>query len=153
MQRRGEHQVVIALNGCRALNGHPHNDLGVPFMPFVVQALFGALEQRIDSSGKTFWVCSNRMEKTPGGGDSFPVAHFDQATWQIRDRETGAMKAVSTAHVAGVLYSQVSAEITALPVGDDFVFVQNPHGPDATELFKFCRAGVWVRDGAFLKRL
>ena len=152
MRVRGENAVVIALNGCRALNGNPHDDIGVPILPFIVQTLFGASEQQIDQAGNIFWMRSNRKEKTAKSGVSFPFGHFDQSTWQLKNN-AGIMETVSTIHIAGVLYSQVSADLTAMPLGSDFLFVQNPCGPEAKELFRFCGRGVWVREGDSLKRL
>ena len=153
MNAHGPNFVVIAVNGCRALNGHPHNDPGIPFLPFVAQALFGATEQRMYSDGRVVWICASRMNKTPEDTKSFPVGHFTDRIWTTKDRKTGAEICVPTTHIAGVVYSQSSADHTAVPLGDDFVFIQNPHGPDATELFRFCKGGRWVREGDALRRL
>ena len=152
MQRPGNYYAVIAVNGCRALNGHPHNNPGLPFLPFVGQALFGAVEQRVNQAGQTVWTTSDRMRKSPADGASFPVGHFSKPTWETKNPKTKAKVTVSTTHIAGVLYSQVSAEDTAPPLGYDFVYFQNPHGPDATPIFKFCQGGVWIKEGQELIR-
>ena len=150
---RGKHLVVIALNGCRALNGHPHNDPGVPLTPLVARTLFGATEQRINASGVKFWLCADRAVKDPNSSDSsFPVGHFTRPTWEVKDAKTGTKREAPLGSIAGVLYSQVCASHTAPPLGYDLVFVQNPYGPDATGLFSFCKGGVWVQENAMIGR-
>jgi hypothetical protein len=138
------HWVVIAVNGRRAIRDWPHEDSGVPFVPLVAKMVFGLPEERIDQSGRRFWPLCNRITK---GGLSFPIAHFDQPTWH-GERE-GKSCECDLRQIAGILYSATSVWDTARPLGEDFIFAQNPHGPDATQLFSFCKRGVWVRQNDY----
>jgi hypothetical protein len=139
MNHHGSHWVVIAVNGHRAINDWPHEAPGVPFLPFVVRALFGAAEDHIDQNGNMFWVQKDRITKDGKKSEaSFPIGHFNQPKWLVR-------READMRGIAGVLYSAVSVLDTAWELGDDFLFVQNPNGPDVTGLFSFCKRGVWDR--------
>ena len=66
MERHGQHAIVIALNGCRAFNGHPHGDIASPFVPPIARLLFGAIDQLVDRDGRVVSVLSDRA--TAGQG-------------------------------------------------------------------------------------
>jgi hypothetical protein len=136
----GDSCVVIALNGNRAINGHPHDDVPIA-VPFVVRAVFGLVDEWINEGAGIFWRQSAAMQK---GERTFPVGHFDQGQWRDPSK--------SVRHIAGVLFSKATAWHTAGQPGDDFLFVQNPHGPDLTKLFRFCPRGVWIRDHETIRK-
>ena len=115
---------IIALNGHRALNGYPH-DL-IPLNPsFVVRTLFGMGSQFLTQSGGKYFKYT---EKTQHGA---PIAHFSNP---------------ENKNIAGVLYSASHIGQTALPLGHDFAFIQNPYAPDIRNFFNFCKKGIWIRE-------
>jgi hypothetical protein len=140
MGKSGLHCVVLAVNGWRANNGWTPN---IPEMgpPQICRALFGAVENRIAQGGQQFWVQDRQMGKDRTvASASFPLGHFDEPTWPVDGRP------VSIRQIAGVLYSSTCVWNSAEQPGDDYIYVQNPHGPDLTATFGFCRQGVWVRE-------
>ncbi len=144
MKAAGDSCVVIALNGNRAVNGHPHDDIPIA-PPFVVRAVFGLVDQWINESAGIFWRQSAAMQK---GERTFPLGHFDQDQWR-----RGTASCMSVRHIAGVLFSKATAWHTAGQLGDDFLFVQNPHGPDLTKVFGFCPRGVWIREHETIRQV
>ncbi len=144
MQQSGKYCVVIALNGNRAVNGHPHDDIPIA-PPFVVRTVFGAIDAWHNQTAGTFWRQGARIRR---GTATVPVAHFHSPTWSTKAGETWDVQ-----HIAGILFSKATAWHTAAGRGDDFLFVQNPHGPDLTQLFSFCPRGVWVSEGETIKMI
>ncbi len=148
MERHGPHAVVIAVNGCRALNGHPHGDITIPLVPPIARMLYGAIDQYVNREGRVASNLTHRTRKEPNEDTGFPVAHFGAPIWPVVERKSGKERYASVASIAGVLYSQITPWDTAVPLGGDFTYVQNPFGPDLTERFRFCNGKVWVhREG------
>jgi hypothetical protein len=143
MATHGKFSVVIAVNGNRAINEHPHDDIPV-VLPFIVRTVFGAANQVILPGGDKIWRQTGHLAK---GSGEFPFAHFAQPNWPVRDGEP-----ISIEKIAGVLFSNANVWHTALEPGDDFLFVQNPFGPDLTRVFDWCPRGVWERQGNDLVR-
>ena len=154
MEGHGPHSVVVALNGCRAFNGHPHGDICSPFVPPIARLLFGAIDQLVNRDGRAVSNLSDRARKEPKAeAAEFPVAHFGGPLWRVADRKSGKERSASVAKIAGVLYSQITPWHTAVPLGGDFAFIQNPFGPDLTELFGGCKGKVWVHRGGSIRPL
>jgi hypothetical protein len=151
MAMHGEYAIVIALNGCRALNGHAHGDIAAPWVPLIARLVFGAIDQLVNRDGQLVSVLSVRARKDPNEPAEFPVAHFANPVWRVVDPKTGAVRSASIARIAGILYSQATPWHTAVPLGGDFIFIQNPFGPDLTELFRFCPGKVWVHQGGAIR--
>ena len=126
---------IIALNGWRALNGHP--DAVVPNAPpMIFRVLFGVgdliLSRKSLDASPTYSHKRIKMSK-----NNAPLAHF------IEPQNIG---------IAGVLYSTTNILETRRDIlGHDFIFIPNPVSPHAipsilspiVELQKTSRKNLW----------
>jgi hypothetical protein len=120
--------IVIAINGRRSHASFA----GVPGQhPPIYQTLFGEIELRVDSNGLHY----HQADRTPRNA---PVGHFCRATWRSEH---------CISRIAGVLYSDVSLldQPSDSDRINDFIYVQNPYGPNLAEKLKNCVREVWIR--------
>ena len=118
---------VIALNGYWAISDNYDFDDIEP--PYILKTLFGldALQLRYSERREIENLGYKHETCTPGNA---PIAHFSKT---------------ENSDINGVLYSNVNVWEGHLPLGKDFIFIQNPYANDITEVFKQCNIKIWYR--------
>lgn len=123
---------VIAVNGYRAIDVY-FDDVPIDkkrSMPYVVKTLFGIGDLQLFYSIRGEFIDSS-FEYTEKTRAKAPIAHFSNP---------------GNKDIAGILYSNCCVwQQNDFSLGYDFIFIQNPYAKDVTDIFNFCKKGIWVR--------